>query len=63
MQMFIFVFMAPIVVLFFQGISTFSLFLNILFVPWFSFVVIPLNVFGFFNSEFWASESNIVEFS
>ncbi|WP_339387966.1 DNA internalization-related competence protein ComEC/Rec2 [Vibrio caribbeanicus] len=52
MQMFIFVFMAPIVVLFFQGISTFSLFLNILFVPWFSFVVIPLNFLAFLTLSF-----------
>jgi competence protein ComEC len=52
MQMFIFVFMAPIVVLFFQGVSTVSLLLNIVFVPWFSFVVIPLNFIAFLTLGF-----------
>lgn len=34
--------------LFFNGINLHSLWVNILMVPWFSFVVIPLALFGFF---------------
>ncbi|MEF1291141.1 DNA internalization-related competence protein ComEC/Rec2, partial [Vibrio sp. M260118] len=49
-QLFLIVFMAPLVIYLFHGVSIGAVFYNLIFVPWFSLVVIPL-VFVAFSAQ------------
>lgn len=49
-QLFLIVLMAPLVIYLFHGVSTGAIFYNLIFVPWFSLVVIPL-VFVAFSAH------------